>query len=159
MYITSNESTNNYFHRFQTIKINDPRYNVEKTWLVVGVDPYYGDGIIQVFLDEYFQNPIEDAIANMQQQSTIENNDQVNDLIPYIDGPIKVTQYSKAYYSVKNITGGNWFINWDGQQYNLNYNYDILPLQIPTGELKSFILIYKKENAEDLTLQVTITAL
>jgi len=26
---------------------------------VVDADPYYGDGIIQVFLDEYFENTIE----------------------------------------------------------------------------------------------------
>jgi hypothetical protein len=30
---------------------------------VVGVDPYYGDGIIQVFLDEFFENSIADAEA------------------------------------------------------------------------------------------------
>ena len=45
------------YFSFKTIKISDPRYNTEKTWQVVGIDPYYGDGIIQVFLDEYFENP------------------------------------------------------------------------------------------------------
>jgi len=63
MYITADENTNNYFERFKTVKVLDPRYNKEKTWQVVGVDPYYGDGIIQVFLDEYFENSIADAVA------------------------------------------------------------------------------------------------
>jgi hypothetical protein len=51
MYITSDETTRSYFERFKLIKIIDPRYNIEKTWQVAGVDPYYGDGIIQIFLD------------------------------------------------------------------------------------------------------------
>ena len=51
MYITSDETTRSYFERFKLIKIIDPRYNTEKTWQVAGVDPYYGDGIIQIFLD------------------------------------------------------------------------------------------------------------
>jgi len=63
MYITADDVTNSYFERFKTIKVLDPRNNKEKTWQVVGVDPYYGDGIIQVFLDEYFENSIVDAVA------------------------------------------------------------------------------------------------
>jgi len=27
------------------------------------VDPYYGDGILQIFLDEFFENSIADAVA------------------------------------------------------------------------------------------------
>jgi hypothetical protein len=67
MYITADENTNNYFERFKTIKVLDPRKNVEKTWQVVGVDPYYGDGIIQVFLDEFFENTIAEATAKENQ--------------------------------------------------------------------------------------------
>ena len=63
MYITADENTNKYFERFKTIKVTNPRDNSKKTWQVVGVDPYYGDGIIQVFLDEFFENSIADAAA------------------------------------------------------------------------------------------------
>jgi len=63
MYITADKNTNEYFERFKTVKVLDPRYDTEKTWQVVGVDPYYGDGILQVFLDEYFENPIADAVT------------------------------------------------------------------------------------------------
>ena len=61
MYISSDETSKKYFERFKTIKVLDPRSNTEKTWQVVGVDPYYGDGILQIFLDEYFENSIEEA--------------------------------------------------------------------------------------------------
>ena len=157
MYITSDENTNNFFQRFQKIKVIDPRYNKEKTWQIVGVDPYFGDNILQVFLDEYFENSIADAVAAANQQNNEEN--IVNDETPYIDGPKEVFQYSKAYYSVKNITGGEWLINWKGEERSLNYNKNILPLEIPVGDLQSFTLIYRIQDAEDLTLQVKIVAL
>jgi len=69
MYITADENTNEYFERFKTIKILDPRKNTEKTWQVVGVDPYYGDGIIQVFLDEFFENSISDAVTQERKET------------------------------------------------------------------------------------------
>jgi hypothetical protein len=49
MYITADENTNAYFERFKTIKITDPRINKKRTWRVAGVDPYYGDGVLQIF--------------------------------------------------------------------------------------------------------------
>jgi hypothetical protein len=58
MYITADDITKEYFERFKKIKILNPSKNKKKTWHVVGVDPYYGDGIIQVFLDEFFENSI-----------------------------------------------------------------------------------------------------
>jgi len=44
--------------RFANVKVLDPRDNKEKTWEVAGVNPFYGDGIIQVFANEYFENTI-----------------------------------------------------------------------------------------------------
>jgi hypothetical protein len=63
MYITADKNTNEYFERFKKVKVFDPRYDTEKTWQVVGVDPYYGDGILQIFLDEDFENSIAEAAA------------------------------------------------------------------------------------------------
>ena len=59
IFITADENTNQFFSRFAKIKIKDPRDNKEKTWRVAGVNPYYGDGIIQIFAEEYFENEIE----------------------------------------------------------------------------------------------------
>ena len=100
MYVTADDNTNEYFKRFQTIKILDPRNDTNKTWQVVGVDPYYGDGILQIFLDEYFENSIADTVTLENSQ----NNDQENNIDEtsiYISGPTEVKQYSKAYYHRK----------------------------------------------------------
>ncbi len=158
MYITADENTNNYFERFKTIKISDPRYNTEKTWQVVGVDPYYGDGIIQVFLDEYFENPIADAIA-LESSTEIDQVNPIDDTAAYISGPVEVSQYSKAYYEIHNAENGKWFIEWEEKQYDLNYSLNILSLDIPVGKLNTFKLIYRRQNEEDVILNIKIISL
>ena len=158
MYITADETTNNYFERFKTIKILDPRYNKEKTWQVVGVDPYYGDGIIQVFLDEYFENSIADAVAAENSAETGKEN-PVDETAAYIDGPTEVQQYSKAYYEIHNAEGGQWFIRWKEKTDPLNSSLKIIPLNISIGELGTFTLIYRIQGQNDITLDVKIVAL
>lgn len=142
MYITADETTNNYFERFKTIKILDPRYNKEKTWQVVGVDPYYGDGIIQVFLDEYFENSIADAVAAENSAETGGEN-PVDETAAYIDGPTEVQQYSKAYYEIHNAEEGHWYLKWKNEEQDLKSSLKIIPLNISIGELGTFTLIYR----------------
>ena len=158
MYITADENSNNYFERFKTVKVLDPRYNKEKTWHVVGVDPYYGDGILQIFLDEYFENSIADAVAEKKAaQSSQENH--VNDAAAYIKGPNQVQQYSLAYFEICNSNQqGHWFLRWKGEEQDLNSSLKIIPLNVSIGELGTFTLIYRLLE-EDVTLDVTIVPL
>ena len=158
MYITADETTNNYFERFKTIKVLDPRYNKEKTWQVVGVDPYYGDGIIQVFLDEYFENSIADAVAAENSAETGEEN-PVDETAAYINGPTEVQQYSKAYYEIHNAEEGHWYLKWKDEEQNLKSSLKIIPLNISIGELGTFTLIYRIQGQDDITLDVKIVAL
>ena len=158
MYISSDEISKKYFERFKTIKILDPRNDTEKTWQVVGVDPYYGDGILQVFLDEYFENSIEEAAQKEKQQKESPTEEQ-DVSIPYIDGPISVSQYSKAYYSIKNADNGQWFLLWKGVLKDLHTSRPILPLEISLGELGTFTLIYRRQGQNDITLDVSIVSL
>ena len=158
MYITADETTNNYFERFKTIKVLDPRYNKEKTWQVVGVDPYYGDGIIQVFLDEYFENSIADAVAAENSAETGEEN-PVDETAAYINGPTEVQQYSKAYYEIHNAEEGHWYLKWKDEEQDLKSSLKIIPLNISIGELGTFTLIYRIQGQDDITLDVKIVAL
>lgn len=158
MYITADKITNNYFERFKTIKVLDPRYNKEKTWQVVGVDPYYGDGIIQVFLDEYFENSIADAVAAKNSAETGEEN-PVDETAAYIDGPTEVQQYSKAYYEIHNAEEGHWYLKWKDEEQDLKSSLKIIPLNISIGELGTFTLIYRIQGQDDITLDVKIVAL
>ena len=157
MYITADANTKQYFERFKTVKVLDPRYDEEKTWQVVGVDPYYGDGIIQIFLDEYFENSIADAAAEENAESSEEN--PVNASTAYIDGPTNVEQYSKAYYEIHNAENGHWYLRWKGEEQNLNSSLKIIPLNVSIGELGTFTLIYRIQGQQDITLDVNIKSL
>lgn len=158
MYVTADENTNNYFERFKTVKVLDPRYNKEKTWQVVGVDPYYGDGIIQVFLDEYFENSIADAVA-IEKSTQISEEDSIDEAAAYIDGPTVVEQYSKAYYEIHNAENGHWYLKWKQKEQDLKSSLKIIPLNISIGELGVFTLIYRVDGQEDITLNVKVTTI
>ena len=159
MYITADDITNSYFERFKTVKILDSRYNKEKTWQVVGVDPYYGDGILQVFLDEFFENSIADAVAEKKKTETETGEENPVNEAAYISGPLEVPQYSKAYYEINNAENGHWYLIWKGQEQDLKSSKKIVPLNISIGELGTFTLIYRIQGQEDITLNVKIIAL
>lgn len=157
MYVTADEITNNYFQRFKTIKILDPRYDKEKTWQVVGVDPYYGDGILQIFLDEFFENTIAEA-AEAEKSINIKPKQLIDPTSVYINGPTVVKQYSKAYYEICNAKNGQWYLLWDGTQLDLKSSLKIIPLNINIGKSGIFTLIYRRDGEQDVTLDVTIEA-
>ena len=141
MYITADEKTRDYFYRFQKVKITDPRSDKRKTWQVAGVDPYYGDGIIQVFLDEYFENTFEDIVNT--ENKMMKKSNLIGGSAPYIEGPLQVKQYSKEHYLIHNATGGKWYINWKNQEHDLEFDGKDLLLDIPIRELGVFTLIYR----------------
>lgn len=161
MYITADETTNNYFHRFKTVKVIDPRYNSTRTWQVVGVDPYYGDGILQIFLDEYYENSIEDAVAAYKKSQEPEPDpcQHYEDLTPKIEGPTQVHQYSRAYYSIKNAENGHWYALWDGKEQDLDNTLNIISFDFTTRIKGTFTLIYRRQNQEDVTLDVKIVSM
>ena len=158
MYITADDVTKDYFERFKTVKVLDPRKNIEKTWQVVGVDPYYGDGIIQIFLDEFFENSIAEAVAAQKLAESGDDN-PVDETSAHIDGPTQVKQYSKAYYEIKNAEGGHWYLKWKQVEQDLNSELKIIPLNVSIGELGTFTLIYRIQEQDDITLDVNIVAL
>ena len=157
MYITYNEDTANYFHRFATIKVLDPKSGVEKTWQVVNADPYYGDGIIQVFLDEYFENTIEEA-GIAEKAANAELVHEIAEGTPYIQGATEVTQYSKNNYQIKNASGGNWLMRFNGVEQDLASTATAITLNMG-NQLGVFTLIYRRSGEEDITLDIKIISM
>lgn len=158
IFITADENTNQFFSRFAKIKIKDPRDNKEKTWRVVGVNPYYGDGIIQIFAEEYFENEIEQAVKKLE---TVEQNNEnpVDETAAYIDGPNKIQTYSVNNYTIKNATGGKWYLNWFGTQIDLNCSSDTLILENPSKQQGQTTLIYRIQEQDDIILNIKIVSL
>lgn len=170
VYITADDNTRKNLERFSKVKIFDSRKKSEKTWQVVGVDEYYGDGILQVFLDQFFENSIEQAAKKEKEKDNIINKPEQG--TPYIEGPNEVLRYSRVEYTIKNASGGKWYaqevvktFNEETQKEQDKIEETLLQSTKDTISLDffdnygEFILIYRIEGEQDITLKVKLIAL
>lgn len=156
MYITKDENTMDYFHRFSKIKIKESSLDRENTWEVTSVNPYYGDGIIQVFLSEAFENTIKEKRDKEILENTIEIEQDKTQ--PYIEGPQAVKSFDRATYKIFNISGGEWYLKYNNkEEFSLNSSKDTITIDITIGEIGNFILIYRTKE-RDITLSVKVEA-
>jgi hypothetical protein len=140
-FVPKNEDTIDYFHRFTKIKIAEDETGKVNTWEVATVNPYYGDGIIKICLNESYNNEMADVIKQESTVSNIENNSD-------IEGKKEVYPYDIVSYEIKNNSGGNWYIS-DNKKANIIKKDDTsVTIEITTGRSGNFDLIYRKENKE-----------
>ena len=148
MFITKDELTEDYFHRFTKVKVSGKPYEVQ------AVDAISIEGIIEVALKEDYTNSIKDIIDNteIQEEKPIDKN------LPYIAGPTIVYPYDEVHFSIKNTYGGIWEVS-NNKAYIMSQTDSTVELMIKTGRSGEFDLIYKKENEEDIVLHITINSL
>ena len=98
MYITKDERTEAFFHRFTIVKVNG------KPWEVQAIDNMSSDGIIIMALKEWYQNSIAEAAEEekkeKEQPIIIKKGD------PYILGDSVVYPYETKEYTIVNTEGG-----------------------------------------------------
>lgn len=156
MFVTRDENTQDFFHRFTKIKIREPGSGIEKTWKVVAYDPYYGDGIIQICLDEDFENSIQDAVdkENEEAQKPIL---PIDKNAPMITGSNTVKKYDTVTYIAENfLQEGSWYLIKDGKKTKLDEKSKELTLDI-TKSKGTFIVQYETES-QKADIQVSIVA-
>ena len=148
MFITKDELTEDYFHRFTKVKVSGKPYEVQ------AVDAISIEGIIEVALKEDYTNSIKDIIDNteIQEEKPIDKN------LPYIGGPTIVYPYDEDHFSIKNTYGGIWEVS-NNKAYIISQTDSTVELMSKTGRSGEFDLIYKKENEEDIVLHITINSL
>lgn len=147
IYITKNEETLQFFHRFSKIKFN------EKPWEVQAVNEFDADGIIEVYLDEDYQNSIDDA--EKAEIPAIEIPDRNS---PHIEGNIFVKPYDIIEYKVLNAENGFWTVSNDKVKI-IEQNDSSVVIEIITGKSGYFDLIYNRENEENIILSIKIESL
>ena len=145
IYITKNEETLNFFERFKTIKMDG------HNWEVNAVDRYSQKGIIEVALNETFDNEMEDNML-----PNIIYTPEEDTLVPYIDGPQIVYAFDEnIVYTIKNAEQGKFVVNCKDVKIT-NATETSCEISILTGKANSFNLIYKRENQDNVVLGVTI---
>ncbi len=151
VYITKNEETLDYFHRFTKVKIDG------KMWEVKVVDPYHGDGVIEICLGEWYNNTIAEE-AKKEQDAQPKPEPPAEDSI-YIDGPAEVHAFdTKCEYSIKNAGGGIWVLKTKKAVIR-HQTAAAATLDITTGRSGSFTLYYQRENEPDIELPITIRSI
>lgn len=94
LYITKNSENIEYFHRFSKVKVIEPETGKKKTWQVVAQNPYYGDGVIQVFIDEYYENTLEEQMVTLPEEN-------IPDTDAYISGDMSVSKFDTVTYTLE----------------------------------------------------------
>jgi hypothetical protein len=144
-YIQKNEETLDFFERFKIVKFDGHNWRVSTT------DKYSQDGIIEVYLEEYFDNKTEDLAITPE----IIEPDTTK---PYIDGPQIVRPYDeKISYSIVGLTSGAFVVNSTKVKIN-KIDEKSCTLDILTGKAGEFKLIFKPDDItkEEVSLDVLI---
>lgn len=146
IYIEKNEETLDFFHRFTLVKIGN------QTWRVAVVNPYNpSDGILIVYLDEFFNNTIKEE----REQEIKEQEDQEPEKVYEIIGSSKVNPYDVVDYFVEDC-GGEWCISNEKKAKIIQQNDKSVNIEIISGRSGEFNLIYKKDNIDKYILPITI---
>lgn len=129
VWIAKNEETDAFFKRFQIIKFDGHR------WRVGAVDRYSQQGIIEVYLEEYFDNELEEEMI-------VPEVIEPDKTTPHIDGPQIVKPYDEQLiFTPIGLTNGKLVANSNkvkiNEMKNGSYSIDIL-----TGRSMSFKLSY-----------------
>jgi hypothetical protein len=141
LYVTKNEETSAFFHRHQKLKING------NNWKVSGVSPYYGDNIIEVALEEDFNNSVADEVA-------VEEKPEPE--ISLIEGPDEVNPYDTVKYSIAE-NNGIWKV--DTNKVRLSAENNCVTIDILTGKSGEFKLSYYVDGNEYAYKHITIKSL
>lgn len=151
MFITKDDTTEGFFHRFTKVKVSGKQYEVQ------AVDSISTDGIIEVALKEDFTNSIKDEIEQQDKDNNVKNED-ANEYNATIKGPQIVYPYDEIQYNIENSYGGQWEVS-NNKAYIISQTDLCVNIMIKTGRSGQFDLIYKKENEEDIVLHITINSL
>ena len=123
-------------------------------WEVKTVDPYGADGIIEVCLGEWYNNPIEEAGKAETEKNKPIKPEYTEDIM-YIDGPIEVNPYDIVEYSIKNGRGGSWSLV-STKALIIKSTTESATVEIISGKQGNFLLSYEIDDKEKTALSVDI---
>lgn len=150
--VPKNKKTSELLHRFKKVYIYQENSDVRQPWKVQNINESFGDGCIEVFLKEDYNNFLEPKEELEVPVSKIIKNEQ-----PFIDGLKTVVPFSKNIYSLKNIENGNWYVRYGDKEVLIAENSNSVELFVEKTEDKFFDVIVKSDELEeDLIFTVTI---
>lgn len=150
VYIKKDENTLEYFKRFTKMTIDG------RNWEVQTVNRYGGDGVLVLYLEEYFSNKYE----NIPEPADTQEEENLVENAPIIIGNALVKPYDVESYFVENVNGnGTWTIDNPKKAKIVQNDGVSIRVSIITGKSGSFTLTYTEDGCDPLTLEVIIQSL
>ncbi len=157
MYVTKDETTEKYFHRFSKLKLNG------QNWEAQAVDNMSIEGIIVVALQEDYRNTIQEKIEEEEALNIPEDFGDEEEI--YISGEYKdesdriVYPFDERTYFIEGTGNGVWTVSDNKKVKILNQDSSAVKISIITGRSGEFNLCYIREGQEDVVLPITIESL
>ena len=155
--VAKNSETVHYFtrHKVVKVKLTYPDINTGETleeehrWKVVATDKYSSDFLIDVYLDEWNDNDMEDQEID---PAPIE----VDTEEPHIEGPLLVYGYdTDLSYSIVGLTTGTWTVNSSKVKIT-NMTDTSCVLEILTGKPMKFNLKYTSSTGNVVEQEIVV---
>ena len=151
MKITKDSKTVNYFSRHRVIKVKLNYHDAETdemleewhNWKVVATDKYSQERIMEVYLDEWYDNEMEDAM--------IPEEEEIPDLmLPHIEGPSACHVFDdNVVFSVVGITSGKFVVNSNKVKIKSSTDKSCI-LEIIAGKAFSFTLSFVGDDGTQI---------
>lgn len=146
MYISADENTKQNLKRFSIIKINN------NPWEVQTVDSITNQGILIVYLKEYFSQEVD-----IKQEENFEIPEPEDITKPYIKGEAILYPYDIKEYTIQNLSGGEWIAGNDNISI-ISSNDNKVTIEVTTGKSGKTKLIYRTLN-EEVSVDLIINSL
>jgi hypothetical protein len=151
LYITKDETTEKFFHRFQKVNIRD------RVWEVQMVNDITSDTMLIVFLKETFTNEF-NPVTNTTDDEPETQEEIILEEEAIIVGPDELYPFDKGNYSILNTDGGSWSLS-NAKATIEKQTSTSVNIMITTAKSGSVDLIYKQENKDDIVKHITIKSL
>ena len=153
MWVTKNEDTEAFFHRFNKIEIKG------NPWEICAADFDSTPGLIEVQLKETFRNTIADE-KKAEEEALKPTNPEPGEeeqTLPHIIGDTIVYPYDTKTYTIVNLNGGIWKLSNNKAKITAQTDSEVT-IVITTSKSGSIDLIYSKDE-NDIIYNITIKSL
>lgn len=153
MWVTKNEDTEAFFHRFNKIEIKG------NPWEICAADFDSTPGLIEVQLKETFRNTIADEKKAEEEALKPINPEpgEEEQTLPHIIGDAIVYPYDTKTYTIVNLNGGIWKLSNNKAKITAQTDSEVT-IVITTSKSGSIDLIYSKDE-NDIIYNITIKSL
>ena len=155
--ITKNSQTVNYLTRGRVVKMKLAYPDVETgemveewhNWKVAATDKYSSEKVMEVYLDESYDNPAEDVSIPIEEK-------QEDPMHPYIEGPAIVNVFdTNVSYSIVGYKAGEFVVS-SSKVKIISSTETSCVIDILASKASSFILKYVAANGEIVTKEIII---